>query len=1012
MPWLEDKPTWTVADAETVVREEFGLVGEAAALPSERDQNFRIVTQTGARYVLKVANARDEPAYLRAENGALAATVGSGLTPRVVPTSSGETLLESGVGGGAGHSIRLVSFLPGTPLGNVKRHSSGLLRDLGAAAARLDRALMTFDDPAIHRELHWDLARGAEVAAARVELIGDERARGWVSRTLEYHAAHVEGRLGGLRQAAIHNDLNDFNVLVTTGAFPEREQRVSGIVDFGDLVYSRLVNELAIALAYAVLGKSDPLRAACAVVGGYHRELALTEDEVRVLYPLLCLRLAVSVAMAAEQGAEQPDEPYLGVSQGPIAEVLPRLEAIHPRLTECAFREACGWETVPGRGRVLATLGERKVPLGELVVIPKAAPVHWLDVGVGSPLVEAGAGAESPDVRGRRVVSWLVEQTGSVDAVGVGGYDEARVFYGRLAPDEASGGGRTVHLGIDVCAPEGAEVRLPLDGVVAGREDANRPGDYGPVVLVRHDVAGEALWTLYGHLSRTSLAPLEVGKRLKKGDLLGTIGSRAENGGWWPHLHFQVLLDNLDIACNFPGVATASAREIWLALCPDPGVLVDYPKRPEAPAVREARERHAGRNLGLSYAEPLHVARGWKQYLFDVRGRRYLDVYNNVAHVGHSHPRVARAAAEQFQVLNTNTRYLQDAYAAYTSRLTALFPDGLDCCFLVASGSEANELAVRLARAHTRRRDTIVLESAYHGHSTTMIDLSPYKHDGPGGDGAPDWVHTAPVADVYRGKYRAEDRDAARNYADEVRALAGRLKAEGRPVGAFLAETAPSVGGQIFLPDGYLSAVYDVVHAHGGICIADEVQTGFGRLGTSMWGFEEHAVVPDIVVLGKPIGNGFPMGAVITTRAIADSFANGMEFFSTFGGSTAACAVGLAVLNVLEEEGLQENALRVGRRLLDGFEDLQDEYHVIGDVRGSGLFLGVELVRDRETREPAGAEAGFVANRFKEKGVLLGTDGPDHNVIKLRGPMCLTEADADRVVTVFGEILAEEFAGA
>jgi len=339
--------------------------------------------------------------------------------------------------------------------------------------------------------------------------------------------------------------------------------------------------------------------------------------------------------------------------------------------------------------------------------------------------------------------------------------------------------------------------------------------------------------------------------------------------------------------------------------------------------------------------------------------------------------------------------------------LSATLAPPLDVCFFVNSASEANELALRLSRAYTRQRDMIVLEAAYHGNTTALIDISPYKHAGPGGAGAPDWVHVAPLPDDYRGAYRRDDRQAGVKYAAQVAAIVGELQQNGRGLAGFIAETCPSVGGQLMLPPGYLTNVYRSVRAAGGVCIADEVQTGLGRMGTHFWAFEAHGVVPDIVVMGKPLGNGHPMAAVVTTREIADAFDNGMEYFSTFGGNNVSCAVGLAVLDVLQEEKLQAHALAVGARMLGGLRALAERYEIIGDVRGSGLFLGVELVRDRETREPAGDEASFVANRMREMSILLGTDGPYHNVVKIRPPMPFDAADADRLVESFERILAE-----
>jgi 4-aminobutyrate aminotransferase-like enzyme len=335
-------------------------------------------------------------------------------------------------------------------------------------------------------------------------------------------------------------------------------------------------------------------------------------------------------------------------------------------------------------------------------------------------------------------------------------------------------------------------------------------------------------------------------------------------------------------------------------------------------------------------------------------------------------------------------------------------PDPLRVCYVLNSASEANELALRLARAHSGREDVVVLESAYHGHTTGLIDISPYKFNGPGGRGRKPWVHVAPLPDDYRGPFRRDDPEAGRKYAAAVgRLIAEEAAPRGGPA-AFIAETLPSVAGQIVLPPGYLVEAYRHVRAAGGVCIADEVQVGFGRLGTRFWGFETQGVVPDIVVLGKPIGNGFPLAAVVTTEAIAGSFANGMEFFSTFGGNPVASAAGLAVLDVMAEERLQERARRVGDHFIAGLRRLAERHALIGDVRGSGLFLGLELVRDRHTLEPAAAEAAYIVERLRDLGILAGTDGPLHNVIKIRPPLCIAEADADLFVDVLDRILAED----
>ena len=421
--------------------------------------------------------------------------------------------------------------------------------------------------------------------------------------------------------------------------------------------------------------------------------------------------------------------------------------------------------------------------------------------------------------------------------------------------------------------------------------------------------------------------------------------------------------------------------------------------------LKKERSETIGPSLSISYQNPLQIVRGSGQYLHEADGTPYLDLINNVCHVGHCHPRVVEAIHHQARALNTNTRYLNEKLSDYGKKLCESLPKSLDTCFFVNCGSEANELALRIARAATGAYDVLVVDGAYHGHTSACIDMSPYKFDGPGGGGKPEWVHVVPTPDVYRGEIR--DDDAGRGYALEVGRVIGEACRSGRSISGFFVESILSCGGQIPLPDGYLAEAFQHVRKSGGLCISDEVQVGFGRVGDHFWGFEEHDVVPDIVVMGKPMGNGHPMGAVVTTRAIAEAFDNGMEFFSTFGGNPVSCACGMAVLDVIEEEGLQARAATLGRRFLDGLRALQTRHEVIGDVRGRGLFLGVEMVRDRSTREPAADIADAVVQTMKRAGVLLSTDGPRHNVIKIKPPLALNENDVDMAIRLLDDAMTE-----
>ncbi len=419
------------------------------------------------------------------------------------------------------------------------------------------------------------------------------------------------------------------------------------------------------------------------------------------------------------------------------------------------------------------------------------------------------------------------------------------------------------------------------------------------------------------------------------------------------------------------------------------------------------RERYVGPSLSISYREPLDIVRGEGQYLFDEEGRAYLDCVNNVCHVGHCHPRVVEAAARQMALLNTNTRYLHGHLVEYARRLAGTMPGDLEVCFFVCSGSEANELALRLARSATGRRGVIVVEGAYHGNTSGLIEISPYKFDGPGGEGRPAHVRVAPMPDGYRGTYRYGDPGIAARYAAAVADEIAGTRAEGREIAAFFCESMLGCAGQIVLPDGYLDEAYGHVREAGGVCVADEVQVGFGRVGSRFWAFETQGVVPDIVTLGKPIGNGHPIGAVVTTRRVAEAAHTGMEYFNTFGGNPVSSAVALAVLDVIEEEGLQAHSASVGAHLKTNLESLAERHPIVGDVRGLGLFLGIELVREAESLTPATREAAEVVERMKDRGVLLSTDGPFENVIKIKPPLVFSRENADQLAAGLDEVLGE-----
>jgi len=465
--------------------------------------------------------------------------------------------------------------------------------------------------------------------------------------------------------------------------------------------------------------------------------------------------------------------------------------------------------------------------------------------------------------------------------------------------------------------------------------------------------------------------------------------------------HFISEAPAWDLLDKLIRINPLKAQDSFRKACGLKGVIDegDYTK------LLQSRKEHIGRNLSISYREKLKIVKGALQFLYDDKGRTFVDCVNNPSHVGHCHPVVVKRMRKQIATLNTNTRYLNDNMIEYAKRLTATLPPSLSVCYFTNSGSEANDLAVRMARNFTKQTDVIVLDHAYHGTSTADIEMSPYKFDGKGGGGQMPWIHKAMSPDMYRGPYKYDDTAAGKKYADEVKRIIDGLKNDGKKPALFICETLLGVGGQMPLPPNYLKEIYEHVRATGGLCVADEVQVGFGRVGEKFWGFELQDVVPDIVVMGKPIGNGHPLAAVVVTNEIADAFNNGMEYFNTFGGNPVSMVTGLAVLDVIQEEELQQHAFETGKYLMNGLRKLMDRHSLIGDVRGHGLFIGAEMVISRESLEPAIHEIDTIVEMMKNRGYLLSTDGPLHNVLKIKPPMTFNKSNADEMLQLLDETL-------
>jgi 4-aminobutyrate aminotransferase-like enzyme/aminoglycoside phosphotransferase (APT) family kinase protein len=749
---------------KTILQVHYGItVTKVEKLNGMDNANYLVVTET-QRYIFKTYPfTKDTLSLVDAENEALLFLqhTGETHTQKPIPLKDGTYCGVLAIDGQK-TIFRMLSYLHGTFLAEVSQ-TPKIVRSLGKFLAVLDLKLEGFTNYRIEaRELKWDILH-LTLSKKYLNCIPDPKERSIVHYFMKQYEERVVPLLPELRKSIVHNDANEWNVLI-------EQDEVSGLIDFGDMAHTLLINELAIAITYTCYDKEDPLQWAVILVQSYHEVLPLQKKELGVLYFLIAARLCISVCNSAYARNEDSNNAYAFVSEKYAWQMLHRWLAINPIAAENSFLEAAGY---------------------------------------------------------------------------------------------------------------------------------------------------------------TVTRPMAIHKLLEK------------------------------------------------------------------------RYKHMSTSLSVSYNTPIYMKGAAFQYMYDAYGNTFLDAYNNIPHVGHSHPKVVEAGQRQMAMLNTNTRYVYDSLYEYAEKLLSKFPDTLNKVFLVNSGSAATDLALRMAQVHTGLKNVLVVEHGYHGNTLSAVDVSYYKFNKPNGPGKKEHILVTPIPDTYNGQYTKDDGSAGKKYAEEAIEL---LQHSESPIGAFISEPILGCGGQVPLPKGYLKQLYPAIRKQGGVCISDEVQTGFGRFGDHFWGYEAQEVVPDMVILGKPIANGHPMGAVVCTSEIAASFDNGVEFFSSFGGNPVSCAIANSVLEVIEEENLQENAKIVGDYYKSLFTDLQNTYPCIGDVRGSGLFLGVEIIKDN-TMEPNTELAHHIKNEMRNRYILISTDGPYDNVLKTKPPLCFSKENALQTVTEIAGIL-------
>ncbi|WP_312170586.1 aminotransferase [Microbacterium sp.] len=969
------RPEVTPADAVLIAHECYGIDAEATELGSNQDRNFVLVEPDGTRSVLRVDNPVFGDDARDAQHLAIEAYRRAGVrVPAVLPGLDG--LLTQRWGGFA---VRRSEFADGEELVDAGYLAPVVLAEFGALAAASVNALASLEHPGLDREQMWDMRVAHEQVRVLATSIGEPVLRRRVLTAADEAHAALSRVAEALPVQPIHGDLTDDNVMGMRG--PDARLHPHTVLDLGDLGLGWRVAELAVCASSMLHHEPDrPLRA-LDTIGAFHADAPLSRDESLAVWPLIVLRAALLVASGWRQLEIDGDNEY-------ARERIAGEQAIFDAATAVPLVEATE--------HVLARLGVEArefdapgLPGDVLGFLPDVSgPLRVIDAGVEADALDAGRWT-APDAE-----ALLIEKAFDDGArVAVMPYGVFRLT--RTSLDTADAAATwPVETELHIAPGPSSRLLAPVAG------DMSVGGDR--VRIATHDG-----WVV--EMRATELEPVRSAA-VEAGENIGKLAASFETRTIVLAVRRGDALDQEAIVGG-SRLVTPERVAAWARLSADPAPLLGLASlaRPDESAAElrrrevifaEAQERY--------YEHPPQIERGWRHHLIDTTGRSHIDMVNNVAGLGHGHPAIAAAADRQLRTLATNSRFLFRDLAEYSERLIALMPQGsgLDTVLLVNSGSEAVDLALRLAQAATGRRTVVALREAYHGWTMASDAVTTSAYDNPHAlESRPDWVHVADVPNPFRGTYRGDG--AAEGYLadldDDLDALAG----EGRDVAAFLCESVLGNAGGVLLPEGYLAGAYDRVRARGGLCIADEVQVGFGRMGSTFWGFEQAGAVPDIVTIAKPMGNGFPIGGVITSKRIADALSSQGQFFSSAGGSTLSCRIGLAVLDAMIEDDVQRNALEIGSRLADGLRELADRHPLVGPVHGAGLYLGVELVRDRETLEPAAAEAAAICERLRELGVIVLTTSERSNVLKVKPPLCLTAESADHVVAMLDRVLTE-----
>jgi 4-aminobutyrate aminotransferase-like enzyme/Ser/Thr protein kinase RdoA (MazF antagonist) len=961
-------PRVTPAEAERIATEHLGITARAQALGSQQDANFLLHGDDGTPVaILKIANPAFGTMEIEAQDTAadLIASAHPELRIATVLRRPDGSPRRTTVNTKSGPAVaRLLRYLPGGPLSGPRHLPPTTVAAMGTVAAKVSTALRDFRHPGLERVLQWDLQHADPVVAKLAEHIDEPDRRAAVQAATAEAWARVQSAAAVLPSQPVHLDLTDDNLIRCPDGLLTMPD---GVIDFGDLTTSWAVGELAVSLSSMLHHDGVEPHHVLPAVRAFHAVRPLSLEEAEALWPLVVLRAAVLVASGRHQAAVDEDNAYAKAALDREWRIFEQATHLPLPVMIHLVKDATGLADVPTQANP---------PVHPLLRFLAADDIALIDLSTGADSMDHGAWLEA-DTEDRLAATALA-----------GGAVTVATRYARTRLTQAEAlsavSAATAPTGIDVWLGRATVVQAPTAGKVLAAAPGRVEITYGPQVLT---------------LSFGTVHPMvTTGATVQAGEDIARLSSGTS---------FHIALRDAD-SPPVPPLVRPEYAAGWLALTADPAPLLGLPATgltPQREDLLDRRDAVFATAQEHYYANPPRIERGWRHHLLSTDGRSYLDIVNNVTPLGHAHPRVEQAVSRQLRRLNTNSRFHYASVVEFTERLAALLPDPLDTVFLVNSGSEAVDLGLRLAIGASGRHDVVSLREAYHGWTYASDAVSTSLQDNPNALATrPSWVHTVDSPNSYRGRHRGAD---AVRYGPEAVAVIDELAAAGHPAGAFIGETFYGNAGGVALPDGYLADVYAAVRRHGGLAVADEVQVGYGRLGHWFWGFEQQQVVPDIVCVAKAMGNGHPLGAVITSKAIADRYRDQGYFFSSTGGSPVSSVVGLTVLDTLRDEDLQGNAVRVGGHLKRRMKALTDRYGIIGAVHGSGLYLGLELVRDRVSLEPATEETAELCDRMLDLGVIVQPTGDHLNILKIKPPLCIDTTAADFFVDTLDHALAQ-----